>query len=260
MSSTWKQTVCERPLWCSNFIRMDVGPVFCSSYFTIPHLSSFSYHAAESLEQSAHFRNVCGRFAWFRLRLATCILYKLAILGTVEGTCEEGCIFRRGGKGELRWPSTCALDVGFWDQSVLRGHRGPGLDNTKSASLGSKGPGWDEWAWSCALGRGLGGAKARRRIEQGLLADPRSVCSCGRPWGASPLHWWAHCSGWGCCYVVWAVWRAPSPGPRRTGSVGAGDTEARRCLGRSSQGWVEIGVRRPGRALRVWRSATGGVC
>lgn len=140
------------PFGCSNFIRTNMGPGFCSPYFTVPHLSSFSYHAAESLEQSAHFRNVCGPFAWFRLRLATCILCKHPVWGTGEGICEEGCIFRRGGKGKLRWASTCALDVGFWDQSGPRG-MGCGVDTerlrvryTRSVSLESKGNGWGGWA------------------------------------------------------------------------------------------------------------------
>lgn len=145
--------------------------MFCSPYFTIPHLSSFSYHAAQSLEQSAHFINVCGWFACFRLRSATCILCKHAIWGTVEGTC-EGCIFRRGGKGELRWTSTCALDVGFprpeWTSG---GHSGPGLGSQGRRACGAK---------------DLGGASGRDRgfwagPGRGERAQTRRAGSAGGP-------------------------------------------------------------------------------
>lgn len=105
-------------------------------------------------------------------------------------------------------------------------------------------------------GAGSGwGERAQTRRARRLLADPPSVCSCGRPWGATPRRRWARCSGWGCCCVVWAAWRAPNPGLRRTGSVGAGDAEARRCLRPSSRGRVESEVPR----TEPWAPERGAV-
>lgn len=91
------------------------------------------------------------------------------------------------------------------------------------------------------------GQCAQTHRAPGLQADPRSVCSCGRPWGERPLRWWACCSDWGCCCVNWVAWRAPSPGPRRTGSVGVGDTERGSAEVRlPAVGW-RSGFRGPGR-------------
>lgn len=90
------------------------------------------------------------------------------------------------------------------------------------------------------------GERAQTHRAPGLLADPLSVCSCWRPWGATSWGWWACWSGWGCCCVNWAAWRAPSPGPRRTGSVGGGG-----CGG-------EAMLRSVFPRAAGWRSGSGG--
>lgn len=167
-------------------------------------------------------------------------------------------VFRRGGKegGELRWASNYALDVCFRGHNGLWGYSGLGSGTQDRVSQGSKEPECFGWAWRCALGRGLGGASARRLIELQVCRPTRGQSAAAETMGREAMALVGLLLGLGLllCELGSLASAEPRAPPDRIGRCGG--YGARHCRGPSSLGGVVIGVPRSGpRAIeaRHWR-------